>query len=83
MEFRKAFGKVNGARPSFLIPKPPFAWDIEQDSAVSYCPSRRKRILPRVGAGGEDAEQFTLHAPKKFPPTCADEASFSPDGEIR
>ena len=85
LDFRKAFEKVNGPPPSFLIPKLSFSWDIEQAEPISYCSARRKLLLLCVSAGAAtaDAEQYTLHTPKNFLPSCATELSFSVDGRNR
>ena len=85
LDFRKAFGKVNGSPPSFLIPKLSFPWEIEQADPLSYSSARRKLLLLRIAAGAAaaDAEQYTLHTPENFLPSCATELSFSVEDRNR
>ena len=77
LQFRTAHEKVNGAPPSFLIPKLSFGWEVEKAEAISYSSARRKLTLLCVAAGHTDCEQYTLHTPKNFLPSCANEMSFS------
>ena len=85
LDFRKAFEKVNGFPPSFLIPKLSSGWQIEQDEPISYSSARRKLLLlcAAGGASAADSEQYTLHTPKNLLPSCATELSFSVEDRNR
>ena len=84
-EFTKALEKVNGSPPSFLIPKLSYSRDIEQAGPISYSSARRKLLALCIAAGAAtaDAEQYTLHTPKNFLPSCATELPFSAEDRNR
>ena len=52
---------------------------------MSYSSARRKLLLLCIAAGAatSDAEQYTLHTPKNFLPSCATELSFSVEDRNR
>ena len=81
IQFRAAREKINGAPPSFLIPKLSFNWEVEKSESISYSSARRKLTLLRADAGDTDFEQYASHNPKNPTPRRTQAKCLFPNEE--